>query len=65
LSKALIDYLDGTDVKVVAAAARELDRQALLAGQISPEDYKRNMEKSDKTLLLERNRYRNQELKRG
>ncbi len=60
MSQDLIDYLDGTDIHVVAAAARRLDRDSFLAGQMSKAEYDRNVAKSDKQLFIERNNYRNQ-----
>lgn len=54
----LRNYLDGTDMNVVAAAARRLDREAFLAGQISKAHYDENIAKSDKQLFIERNNYR-------
>lgn len=54
----LRDYLDGTEISVVAAAARRLDREAFLAGQISKAHYDENVTKSDKQLFIERNNYR-------
>lgn len=54
----LIDYLDGTEINVVATAARRLDREAFLAGQISKAHYEETVAKSDEQLFMERNNYR-------
>lgn len=54
----LRDYLDGTEINVVAAAARRLDREAFLAGQVSRAYYEETVAKSDEQLFMERNNYR-------
>lgn len=54
----LRDYLDGTEISVVAAAARRLDREAFLAGQVSRAYYEETVAKSDEQLFMERNNYR-------
>lgn len=58
VSRDLFDYLDGTDMHVVAAAARRLDRDAFIAGQMSKAMYDANIAKTDKQLFIERNNYR-------
>lgn len=58
MSKALSDYLDGTDPFTVANGARALDREAWLNGQISREDYERTVSNSDDNIFAERNKFR-------
>lgn len=54
---ALEDYMDSADVATVAAAARILDKKAYAACQISPQEYKRRMDMSDKEIFIQRNSY--------
>lgn len=58
MSKALSDYLDGTDEFTVANGARALDREAWLRGQISREDYEETLNSSDSAIFAERNKWR-------
>jgi len=58
VSKALFDYLDGTDITLVAAGARVLDQQAFAAGQISWEALQETLNASDVELFNQRNEYR-------
>jgi hypothetical protein len=54
----IADYLDGTNPAVVARAARNLDRDAFMLGQISKTMLDETLAKSDEELFDERNNYR-------
>jgi hypothetical protein len=54
----IADYLDGIDPVVVARAARNLDKDAFMLGQISKVMFDETMAKSDEELFDERNSYR-------
>lgn len=54
----IADYLDGTDPEIVAAAAKRLDWQAFLSGQISREHYEKSLEMSSEEIMAERNWHR-------
>lgn len=55
-------YLDGTDNAAVASAARKLDYQSFLLGQISRQDYDETMSKTDEEIVAERDMYREMDL---
>jgi len=61
MHKALFDYLDGTDITLVAAGARVLDKQAFASGQISKEALQKTLNASDIELFNQRNEYRAKE----
>lgn len=52
--KDIMLYIDSKDMKTVAAAARRLDHDALLSGNITRDEFVRNLYKSDKELYMER-----------
>lgn len=54
----IADYLDGTNPAVVARAARNLDKDAFMLGQISKTMLDETLAKSDEELFDERNNYR-------
>lgn len=54
----IADYLDGTNPAVVARAARNLDKDAFMLGQISEAMLDETLTKSDEELFDERNNYR-------
>jgi hypothetical protein len=54
----IADYLDGIDPVVVARAARNLDKDAFMLGQISRTMLDETLAKSDEELFDERNNYR-------
>ena len=58
MAEDMIVYLDGTDIKEVASAARRLDATAFYAGQMSYELFQKTMAKTDQELFDERNGYR-------
>jgi hypothetical protein len=51
----LTDYVKSKDIKTVAKAARELDRQSLLAKVITREEFDQKSRMSDKEIFNERN----------
>lgn len=54
----IADYLDGVNPAVVARAARNLDKDAFMLGQISRTMLDETLAKSDEELFDERNNYR-------
>lgn len=57
MSKNMDEYLTSKDIRTVAKAARELDKEELLAGQISTAEFKAKISRSDKEIFMERNHY--------
>lgn len=54
----IADYLDGVNPTIVARAARNLDKNAFMLGQISKTMLDETLAKSDEELFAERNNYR-------
>jgi hypothetical protein len=51
-------YLDGTNVKEVASAARRLDAVSFYAGQISHEEFQKTMALTDEEIVAARDKDR-------
>jgi len=56
-------YMDGIDVKDVAAAARRLDATSFFRNQMSHEKFQKSIQRTDEELFAEREKFRIQEEK--
>lgn len=53
-----VTYMDSTDVKAVATAARRLDATAFFRNQLSHEEFQKSIGRSDEEIFAEREKYR-------
>jgi hypothetical protein len=54
-------YMDGTDVKAVASAARRLDATAFFRNQMSYKEFQASISRTDEEIFAEREKYRTTE----